>query len=318
MRLRSPAEYYLKYLLLHPENHSTPEVILQMEELGLDAINTPYVERLRTKLKPPKPFYPLDKGHAASFRYLLREKINRVFVPDKNTRVALEIVRKPRAKELVEALLLSQTPHDYVCAVLGRTRKIVCTPEALKVYEHYFWNLDLIDSSQMRVLLQLRYKTLNGSDDGVVRMLDRAYYQDPRRVASELPSSPTTAMLTQLRMGVLPGKTDIGTQALDNRRIAMLRASEALYRDGPNDSQRGMNHLQSVRMLTDLLEFVVKPDQNMQEQLAAVTLRTDTRSLPTLAQLSGGRHTAEMQPLKDRHDDVIETVGERSAGDHGD
>lgn len=310
MYLRSPAEHFIKYLLLSPDECRDNEIFQKVEELGLDGISTKYIGRLRERLKPPNPFHPTDKGHMPSRAFLFKEGVDRMFLPDKDMKTALHLVGRPRVKEVIESTLLSGAPSEYVCSVLLRTQRTVCSPKALDLYEHYFWNLELLDSSQMRVLLQLRYNSLEGDSEGVQRMLKGAYYQDPRRVAAELPYSPTSTMLTQMRMGMQPGKGEVGIQMLDARRTAMLKAIEAVHRDGPMDSKRSLDYFQGARILTELLEVVVKPDQNLNEQLSAISLRTDTRPLPSLQELSAGKHTADLQPTKEIPD-------ERNAADAG-
>lgn len=320
MRLRSPAEYYIKYLVLHPDKYSTATIKERLLDEGLDFISDRYIDGLRKKLNPPDPFFPGDPNHAASYSFIIRERVNRMFQRDISMKMALEILETPRAKEFVESMALVHVPMAAISSFVSRHRGVYCTPEALDLYCHYFWNVNLLDSTQMRVLLQMRIDVavenipeLRGQE----KALKTAYYKDPRRVAADLPYSPTTAALTQMRLGVKPGKYDLALRMMEARDMAAARAVEAAQQDGPGDSQKFLNYANGSRILEELLQMVVKPEDDMREQLQSIALRTDTRALPTIHQLSDGHHTVDLAPMKDRDDDADELEPESGDLDSG-
>lgn len=308
MRLRSPAEFYIKHLLLWPDGYSDEEVIQLLDDVGLDYIDQKYIERVRKGLKPPSPFYPLDASHSRSQRFLVKSGLFYIFQPDDDMKTALSLVKKPRAKEFIEAMSLSGAPTEYMKMTLKRQFSVTCTSKALERYLYFFWNMDLVDATQLRVLLQMRYRDLNG-EKGYDKMLRNAYFQDARKVAADLPYSPTSSMLAQMRMGLRPGRVEVAVQMVEARKSAILKGLEALERDGPTDSQRGLNHFQSARILTELLEMVIKPDQDLYERVQAITLRTDAQRLPSLKELSDGQHTTDHTGQKERLHDLIVQAG---------
>jgi hypothetical protein len=306
MRLRSPAENYIKYLSVHPDKFSTVAIKDRLLDAGLDFISDRYLESVRAKLRPPDPFFPNDRGHAASFGFIVRERINRMFQPDVAMKTALELLDTPRAKEFVEAMVLVHVPLSQIASFITKRRSIHCTVPALEVYVHYFWNIDLLDSTQMRLLLDLRTDLIADAVPELKdkkKLLTRAYYKDPRKVAADLPYSPTTAMLAQMRLGVKPGKSEIALRMQETRDIAWLRAAEAAQTDGPGDSQKFLNYANGGRILEELLQLVVKPEDQLREQLSAITLRTDLQPVPSVHALSAGNHTTEIAPIKDAQDD---------------
>jgi hypothetical protein len=150
------------------------------------------------------------------------------------------------------------------------------------------------------------------------KLLTSAYYKDPRKVASDLPYSPTTAMLAQLRLGIRPGKTDVAVRMMEARDLAVVRAVEAIQQDGPADSMKCLNYINSSRMLEEMLQLIAKPEDQMQDQLRAIALRTETRALPSIHQLSAGKHTVDLAPLEDNNDTSKALVaGEGGVGSDG-
>lgn len=273
---------------------------------GLDFISDQYLQKVRSKMTLPDPFYPDDRGHAPSFSFLVKEKINRLFHRDLPMKMALEILETPRAKEFVEAMQLVHVPSSAIAAYISRQFGTYCTPEALELYAHYFWNINLLDSSQMRVLLQLRIDTLSTyvpEFQDRQSILKTAYYKDARKIAADLPYSPTTAMLAQMRLGIRPGKHELALRMLEARDLATVRAVEAVQQDGPGDSQKFLNYANGSRIFEEMIQMVVKPEDQMQEQLKSIALRTDTHTLPSIHQLSGGQHTVEVAPMKESEHD---------------
>lgn len=311
MRLRSPAEFYIKYLACHPDKFTTDAIKERLLDEGLDFISPKYIDGLRAKLKPPKPFHPTDQKHFPSYRFLLNERIDRIFHPDAAMQTAKEILARPRAKEFVESMMLVNAPLTAIAGFITRHRKIFCDVRALETYQHYFWNTDLLDSTQTRLLLQMRIDTVA---EAVPEFKDKksllksAYYKDPRTVAANLPYSPTSAMLTQMRMGIRPTRAEIALRMMEARDTAMIRAIEAVQTDGMGDDQKFMNYVNGGRILEELLQMVAKPEDALRKQLSSIGLRTELAPVQTVHSLTGGQHTVEIAPTKDMSDDDAEPV----------
>lgn len=315
MRLRSPAEYYIKYLVCHPDRYDTTFIMGRLIDEGLDAISERYITDLRAKMdmRRPATFHPEDRGHAPSFAFVVKERINRLFQPDVSMKMALEILESPRAKEFVESMVLVHTPLSAIASFITKRRKVYCTAEALELYTHYFWNIELLDSTQMRVLLDMRADVAAANVPEFkdrLTILRRAYYKDPRKVAADLPYSPTSAMLAQMRMGERPSRVEIAKRMQETRDVVWLRAIEAAQTDGKGDDQKFLNYINGGRILEELLQLVVKPEDQLRDQLSAITLRTETKKVPSIHSLSDGRHTTELISMnKDAEDDESEPEG---------
>lgn len=314
MKLRSPAEYYLKYLLVHPERYSTEVVEQICDEYNVEYLNSAYLERLRLRCVPPDPFRPEDPLHVRSQRFLIKEKLLWLFRPTHDMKLAQTILENARAKEFAESMILSSAPDLAITRGLQKYRGVIVTPRAVELFRHYYWNIDLLDTTQFRTLLHYSAE-MTGGDGGEMTRSDRAEkaaakkasYLDPRRLAADLPHSPTTALMGMMRMGLMPSKVDLANTIRLGQQMAVLRSVEAVMQGSPQDALRALNFSQVAKNLTEMLEVVVDPDEDLQEKLSAVLLRTDNQPLPSIHQLSAGKFTVDVQP-EAKDDEPIETI----------
>lgn len=315
MALRSPAEFYLKYLIVHPDEYTDEQIKSVCADAGLDSLGTTYLQDLRDRCVAPKPFYPNNALHVRSHRFLIKEGIRSLYHPDENTRIALRVLRTPRAKEFVEAMILSHAPLLEIAAAVVKYRGIYCTGPALEQYKKYFWNVDLLDSTQMRTLMHYRVEVSGDKGENATKedralhaAAKKASYMDPRRLAADLPYSPVTALMSQMRMGAMPGKLELAQSVELVQAMAVLRAAEATLYGSLQDSITAKNFSDVARNMTEMLESIVKPDENLREQLHAIALRTDTAPIPSIHQLSSGAHTAELQPMSQETNELPGTA----------
>jgi hypothetical protein len=302
MLLRSPAEFYYKYLVVHPDRYTNDTIKQRLVDQGIDFISLEYLEGIRRRLRLPKPFYPEEECHQSSHEFICQEGVSLLFFPSKDMKLALKILAAPRAREFVETMLLSHAPHDAIAKAVSRYG-VRCTPKAVADYSHFFWNVALLDSTQMKMLLQWRFDRVSqateagvDSPGALAAAAKRASYQDPRRLAADLPFSPFAAMLVQMRMGIMPTRVDIAARMTATRDLATMRALEVLHYGTPGDASRAFNYAMTAKIMNEMLESVQKPDEALREQLSAIALRTDELPVPSIHQLSGGRHTVDLQP----------------------
>jgi hypothetical protein len=319
MRLRSPAENALRARLVHPESPTLEQLKEECFELGLDYISDAYVQGLKAKLKPPAQFYPFDRNHSASRFFLLHEGLNSWFSSTPEMEGARELLELPRAREFVDTMLITYAPHAAIAAYVTRAGHMSCTVGVIEKYAYYFWNMSLLDSTQLRLLLQMRVKWAaeRKEFDGTASLLKSTYYKDPRRIAAELPHSALSALAAQIKMGHSPNKLELTRLLEETRDMAILNANTAVKMDGPGDNEKFVNYVNGARACTEMIEMVVKPTEHLQKELQTIALRTDATPIKSIHELSGGHHTVDVLPQRDpTHDgdSVLEPVGSGHAG----
>lgn len=298
---RTPVEYFLKFLIVHPDNLSDDDIKEKLAESALDDLGEYYITKLRKKLRPPKPFYPTDKLHFKSQRFLIKEGIQDLFFPDKDTAISFRILELPRIKEFVEAMLIAYAPFEAIALSLTKHRNFRATARSIEIFKFFFWNVDLLDSVQMRALLKLRPGAAAAHPSMDIQRqadaLKSASWNDPRRSVAEMPFSPLSTVMAQMRMGLMPAEMNLPRVIGRAREMAAMSAYEALCINGVRDHVKARDMAEIVRSFTEVLEVVVKPDENMRDQLARIAMRTDTDKIPFVHELSAGKHTVDMQPI---------------------
>jgi hypothetical protein len=298
---RSPAEYYLKYLVVHPDDYANEQIrnLLQMQQL--DFIGMPYLDRLRMSLATPAPFYPEDRNHKRSQTFLFKERIWGLFHPDEDVLGAQAVLDKPRVKETLEALLVSLATPEYTAAVLRSRAGIDMTSRSVQLYKHFFFNTDLVDSIELQALLETRVGITDLSDPDVNRQqtaLLAASARDPRRLAARVSVSPLAGLMNSMRMGYLPTNLNISKLAAATRAAALVQTHHAAM---TGSSERTRDFALATKMMSEILENVGDASQDLQGDLAQMLLATEHTEVPHIDDL---REPKELPAL------IVEAKGE--------
>lgn len=301
----SPCEAYLKYLVVHPDRFDNSQVREIVRGQQLDFIGEPYLERLRTTCVHPVPFYPNDALHRRSQRFLIKESIRFLFLPDEHMKAANALLGQPRAKELIETLILSGSEPGWICAVLKK-KGLSASPEAIRLYRHFYWNIDLVDSTELKAILSLRMTSDESSDRDVKVLspaLGKAQYTDPRRMAAYMPISPLSGLMNTMRMGILPTSTELAKIAAAARVAATVRTLEAAMN---GDAEKGRDFAIIATAMNQMLDTIGAPDEDLKEGLSNLILHTEDSPVPHIHQLSSGQHTVDLQPIGEEKDVATE------------
>lgn len=290
---RSPAEYYIKYLLLLPDNLTDDDVVRTLREHHLDYPGCGYLSRLRASLRPPKPFYPMVETDLASYKFLQRHKVHRLFFRDAHVTTALELLGNARAKEVIESMILVEEPVFTTCTRLRRFGFDV-HPKAVEYYEHFFMNTKLVDPTEMRALIALRVEdiALLGDDKETAiryRAMKQAMYNDPRYMAVNAPVPALAAMRLQMRHGLKPNRLDHARLAEGVRMAALIAAEEAMLRGSPKAAMEARDYSVVAANMHALLQENGSEGSDLRKELIA--LGNDESTVPTIKQLTSGNFT---------------------------
>lgn len=298
----SPAENYFKYLVVHPECYDNGHIKEISFELGLDYIGDWYMGWLRQRMRPPHPFRPEDPKHEKSQQYLVREGLARAFLPDKHMEKATRILSRPRWRELVETLLISQAPHNAIVHALRVRHRFQCEDHTIRLYKFFYWNIDLLDSTDLRSLLEMRYTggfhSVGEDKERLAQFtaLSKNRHNDPRVVAARLPASPISAQLAQISLGVIPKRVNLEQVVQTTMTVATFKSYEGTLLGGQNGSQISQGYGATAETMSRLKEAVSNPEANLRDDLQRITVATTSVVVPTLRELTGGNHTVNVLP----------------------
>lgn len=299
---RALCENYIKALLLEDPERGSIGVVSLLDGMMLEYPGMQYVMGLETQLRPPEQFNPKNLRHRATRDFLIRQEVLHYFEDDEDMNKAREILHRPRAREFTESMLLGGAPELAIARRLVDMYRMrgVSIP-AIKLYRHYYFNLDLLDSTETRAILALSIDRMCDSDDKETKMqgqaLKKASWSDPRRAAANMPHSPISAVITQLQMGFIPDSIDLKKITEQSEALAHYRLIEALSAGGRDYDHRALNLVTTARILAELKEAKLRPEDELKNQLSTLAVKTAETGLPLVHEVTGGRHTVDMAAL---------------------
>lgn len=291
MLVRSPAEFYIKYLVSHPAGYNTEAIQRKLKKQRLSDIGKDYIDDLRFDMEVPTPFKPKIKSNVPSQDFLIEEGVFGLWHHNEHVKMALRIPQMPQVQEIVESLVLAGAPDDSLPPVLGRRFDVDFTREAMACYRHYFWNTVLCSRAELR---ELCYKqALEGSSDLSKSVSDRkaiqkAYYKNPRVLAAELPTAPISVAQVQMLLGFMPARMDPYKLARMNYDMTLRRIAEELLQGGPRAAAATRDYSITLEKLGIQMETMTSPEEDLRAMMQTIQLETEPITTPTINQLTGG------------------------------
>jgi hypothetical protein len=263
----------------------------------LDFIGMPYMERLRATCVPPNPFYPEKPAHIPSTRFLIREKIESIFRPnDQHMATAVRLVDNPRAKELIESMVITRSSAVWICTALRRIG-VDASTESIERYQHYYFNINLIDRDDLETLMLSR-----GEEETKDRDEQRLNYnyqrilKTTRRVQSaRMAVTPLAGMMNLMRDGLMPSGVEVSRIAAATRTAAIVKTNDCLHQDTP---ERGRDFAYIAKMMSEVVQEVGDVEDDLQEGLTKLILKTDNQPTPHIRELTDGSHTLQLEPIE--------------------
>jgi hypothetical protein len=318
---RSPAELYIKYLVLHPKQYKNPDIKGILEFAHLDFLGDWYVNKLRAELKPPTPFRPLDQNHAPSSAFLYKENLRRIFFPDKHGVRAFELLKNARVKEFVEAMLVVGVQPGAIANKVRKKFNFRIEAADVERYTSFFWDIELLTMTEFRALLHFRNVQMAMHSDPEIRAqagaVKKASYKDAVATAAEMPSSQLSAVAIMLQLGTMPSKLDLQFALGQTSHVMAVRMVEALSKDGLNDPRKVLDYTSAWKNLVEIGKELIPPDEDLHKRLATISSKSDDADIPTIHELSKGAHTAEVAKME-THDGQPSVPSDLDDGDGGD
>jgi hypothetical protein len=149
--MRHPAEFFIKYIIIHGGPNSTDDrVLFELHKLGfLPPADTNYLGFLRQEIEhPPEGFEPLNKTHRPSMSYLRNEGVYELFFADQATQDAQDALADTFKRGVIEQVILSRIDLKLAAVKLNKKYNWFLTEDMLIRYRHFFWNMNLLTFDQ--------------------------------------------------------------------------------------------------------------------------------------------------------------------------
>jgi len=285
-------------LALLLEGHTNDDVRAVLEREDLDEVDDASLNRMRSELSPPKRFSARSRKHRASVEYLDGLGVSALIHHEPDAEDALRLLRLPKARDVAECGLVLRVPLEAIVVQL-RHQGVTATPKAIERFEEWFWCVSGFDRSTLRVILEVRavrraLRRISSDDERAAAL--RAARSDPRVLAASLPTTALSWHITLGALGHAPATLAVDKVLEHVRSHAALRAAESAMRGGPGDEARGTAFISILRAAHELHQQVVPADAVLRDGLSTLRLGTDASQVPTIAPISDGRHTVDLQP----------------------
>lgn len=172
--IRSPSEYYIRYLITHQylrnlqdleldDGHEEVElewldpneIFSHLSILRLDGIDIKYIQLVASEMCPmPMPFEPINNTHYATNKFLKRLKIYDLWHITPAVKEAQLILTDIFLRDKLEPLLLSTISRRTIAKRLRKYTSIILTSEGINAYAHYFWNRNLLTQYEWMTYLK--------------------------------------------------------------------------------------------------------------------------------------------------------------------
>ena len=144
--MKHPNEYWLKYMLMFSdlslEQICEAAVLYEMPEPDTD-----YLLVIREQLERTKPS-PFRLDFAETRKWVRRQRFMSLAKEDKYPVQARDLLGNTKVRPVLEALLIADTPLDSVALYIKDITGQAVTKRVIKMYSHYFWNRELLSTSQ--------------------------------------------------------------------------------------------------------------------------------------------------------------------------
>lgn len=295
----SPCDFYLKYLVTHPDNYTDAGIRTLVKLQHLDFLGYKHLERIRKFCTPPVPFYPDDPHHAPSERFLVKERIYALYRynDDDDAKCAIKLLDHPRGKEVTESMLAAGADPAYICVQLRRVH-YAATPRAIELYRHFYFNTELVDATELRAILMMRQNVEVDAGDSDATSFRAAFEKASKAEYSSLASmsslSPFSRVLNMMKLGIMPNSVQISRIATIARLAATVRSAENSLL---GHAERARDFALTAKIMNELMESVGDVSGDLQRSLMGMTLDTDATEVPSIEALTQGNHTVDLLPV---------------------
>jgi hypothetical protein len=265
--MRSPAEYYIKYLLSNPSK-SIADIDVELGKLDIP-VELKYLEYLANSLKFPRNYSPLDPSHRPTRNFLKKERIYKMWFPDPLVREAVKIYQSPAVRDTVcTALLNGFTPND-VLQIIRQLHKFSAMEESIVEFKHYFWNTDLLTQDELTDLFMRPERPF------------KTKYLSAMRAPKNHEAGPHVALFN---MGIVPKDLETLRMTKAVRDLAYLNICDtSSFLQGRNKSEMFRNYAFVYKDMQKMIDEIEQQSEDVIEEfMRTVQVSERNEDLPLI------------------------------------
>ena len=284
--MRLPYEYWLKYLLLHPKvaDDSIPGIV---KLYGLAAPDEDYMRELVEVLdaSKPKPYKLTNKKVKAWVR---RQRVYSLLYDSPDAVAARSLFDNHRLVRTLQHLIIADTPRSKVpeyCEAIVGTRPTV---SVVKLFEHYFWNRELLTYHEWQEYLG-KYYTYDGEHN---KKVTNWYHQDGDVLFQCHERGPEYALW---KLGY---REEIPTEVLVRgvlHEAAMRFFETSGMRNDRNTAMTAKMWSETIFKAVEELSKTGDAVQQVLDQLKAVAIKLEKTDIADIEELTKGEYSTNPQ-----------------------
>jgi len=147
-----PHEYWIKYMLLHPDvkKKSIPQVA---ELYGLIVPSAAQIKKIADKLNSTKP-KPFNLKSTKVRNWLRRQRVYSMMFEHKDAVEARSFLGNHKLRRCLQFLIMADTPRKRIPEYCAERSGVKPSVGAVKLFEHYFWKRDNLPFHEWVKLLE--------------------------------------------------------------------------------------------------------------------------------------------------------------------
>lgn len=287
--MRHPSEYWIKYLISQ-DAHTDEQIQGMCEMANLGAINDTYLINLRMAMMKDRPilFRPRDVQCRASQLFLRKEGIHEAWYRNQHMKTAVNILISSKLRALVETFILSPLKSDQAVRKIREKLDIKLHKSAYELYRHFFWNSNLLSSTDWGDFLRSREL----SHHEWLRLAVTAH--GPQGIQMLLWKT-GTGNLRQLTANRI---------FEDIRNIAYMKIKEIELRPAHMEhSQTFLNYARAAKIAQEEVANTSDAMKDVLSHFQAFRMQHSEMTTPSIGQLTGGNFS-EAEDVAGASDDI--------------
>lgn len=315
--MKSPAERYIRYLLLLPDGLDNQQIVRRLQEEDLDPISPGYVNRLRESIRTPTPYYPFDPRHRASVTFNRSQGVQYLMQPRREEKLASQILMTSRAKELVESMSMTGMTPARVSVALATMKRFRAVEEChVASYLYHYFDVEEISATELRAIIRVRMSSVGTSSEDtspertlMAEALRKESYRSSQRLAATMPHSPVAGLIAMVQQGYNPTTLQMNEVLQQTKALLTLRGFEEACSNNPEMPMRIGGIYAAIESIDRTIERSQDPSGKLRAQIDALRMKTGKKSVPTVTALTGGRVSTPMLGPKDTTNGESDAAG---------
>lgn len=239
MKYKHPAEKYVIFMLTayRAKKHDNDWVRKRLAYYGLPGAEDDYLDQLRGRIDPPRPFYPKDLDHEPSRVFLESWGVSEMHEDTNVISRINSVLLNQMMRRQIEVCLLGNVPAQEISERISHRFELEVPPEVIRMYAYYYHDVKALSLGEWAEI--------------------NHHYEDRHDREMALNCGPNMALHR------------LGFQAMIETKTIMRKFQQAMYFDFMALDRQPMSR-QNVAMKVAIAKTAIKLDERLSQSDVAL------------------------------------------------